>query len=70
MRDRGEAEGAYASLEGQLTTIEAAVEDGKPSRELVDAFRRTVAGHRGDGINESATGILDDLAQRLIARLS
>ncbi|MEQ7004777.1 polysaccharide lyase 8 family protein [Actinopolymorpha sp. B17G11] len=70
LRDRGEAEGAYASLEGQLTTIEAAVEDGKPSRELVDAFRRTVAGHRGDGINESATGILDDLAQRLIARLS
>jgi len=59
--------GAYRSLDRQLTAVEEATTRGRPARPLVRAFRRTVVAH--PGVSESAVRTLDDLAQRLFARV-
>lgn len=63
------ATGAYVSLDRQLAAIGRAVQRGRSARSLVEAFRRTVAAHRRAGLSESAADTMDDLGQRLVARV-
>jgi hypothetical protein len=73
LRELADADEVGADLEGvldhELAEIQRATENGTPARNLVVAFRRTIEAHRGKGLTDSAADTLDDLAQRLIARV-
>jgi hyaluronate lyase len=69
LTDAGEVSGqVFVALDHQLAAIQRA-KRGPAARKLVRAFRRSIEARRGHGLTDTAATTLDDLAQRLLARV-